>query len=889
MSGKDRLTRRGKLAIAGWLAAWAIVSASAEAMTALAGTGRVWALADVESRGRCLCFWTDAGWTPADISWPDGPDRSSMHVKRLHVTEDGSVLALWHIFQRSDEQAICVTRHKDEEVGFWGPTGLQQGVIYPDYYVMDADEDIWAAARQHVCRFSKAGEIETVREFSAEEYHPVQPAGSERRYLSSPRLFLDPSGRVWAWGESHPEWAGHTALRGLCRFSTTGAAYHPTVAGLPDRPFTALRRIAGSRYWVAVREEGLYELDLDKLEGRPAREPAPGVFRHVVHIEPIQDSVYVLTKTEGVPKVALWRFRHESWQRVTDSLPSRQEYSIVETSEGVWIAGQGAALEFIAEGQNAVTEIDWRHGFPLREVDALFRRPLGSLLATWYHHASPGLSTVLAVPEELLTPRAIASNVETLHVFRGIVQDVEGRLWTVLRDKPDAVSRWDGAPPWHSYPMPEGWRGDTCRALFVDLRSRIWLWRGDQEHAKDPPAAPVVIFDPSSETWTCHESLLDALVAQLNDPDGFGFAPGSPLRPIVSDHGRIAFGFGYQWKFYYYGMMSAEAKATLYTDDEYPPEMRTGMALTDAMDWHRFLYADFGGGTLADYYFDPSGRLIINTRPRGDRTTEPETWELDEQKGWRKLEYRPAPETTIPEEPLWKSAFVNAQPPSRGPVIRDALGLLWNWYGDDGQLYKRTIGASAPQFAPDEVHPFITGEPISEPFVDPQGNLFFRLSGEEYAMVKPRVPLPDTTVELTYDGIDDVTATMTSPVQGDVWYVWRLDGGDWSKPQKDAQVRLVNLAAGDHRFEAVALDKWLQPDYSPAVAAIRFEADLAEQIAGWITALSSADYDEREAAVKALINAGELALDALRKARTGVNADLCWWIDAAIEGIEKNP
>jgi len=63
--------------------------------------------------------------------------------------------------------------------------------------------------------------------------------------------------------------------------------------------------------------------------------------------------------------------------------------------------------------------------------------------------------------------------------------------------------------------------------------------------------------------------------------------------------------------------------------------------------------------------------------------------------------------------------------------------------------------------------------------------------------------------------------------------------------------------------------------------------DREQQVMRAVKALHAADFAEREKAVHTLVRQPELALPALNQARAGASADSDWWIDAAIQEIER--
>jgi hypothetical protein len=370
------------------------------------------------------------------------------------------------------------------------------------------------------------------------------------------------------------------------------------------------------------------------------------------------------------------------------------------------------------------------------------------------------------------------------------------------------------------------------------------------------PRGRLAIFDTQDERWTCHESLLKGLESFRKGPKRPDLDRHFGVQPVYSDDGHIAFEFWQPYKLYYF----------------------------NGKEWKGFLWADFGGGRLQEVFFAESGALTVNTesRERG-REGQPETWEYRGEEGWHQVEQRPAPESVRRNRWNYHEAFGEPRA-TLDTVVKDARGIPWNWHVASGQLYKRGMGLSAPQFLPGEAHPFIMEHAdVTEVLPDQYGNFWLRSLYSEYVLLKPRAPLPDTEITVSPDAPDAVTVSLSCRATGEPWYVHRLDKGPWGKPRKDSRFRITELSAGTHRLEVFAIDPLLQVEPECATVEIGINVAADEQIAGWIAQLTSDDYEEREAAVKALGRQGDEALAALKKARQDANDDLKWWIDAAIQ------
>lgn len=74
-------------------------------------------------------------------------------------------------------------------------------------------------------------------------------------------------------------------------------------------------------------------------------------------------------------------------------------------------------------------------------------------------------------------------------------------------------------------------------------------------------------------------------------------------------------------------------------------------------------------------------------------------------------------------------------------------------------------------------------------------------------------------VHFRWTGTDDATASQ------DLYFRWRLDGGDWSDWSRDTSVDLTGLSDGEHTFEVQARDLADRVDETPASRTFRFRND----------------------------------------------------------------
>ncbi len=214
-----------------------------------------------------------------------------------------------------------------------------------------------------------------------------------------------------------------------------------------------------------------------------------------------------------------------------------------------------------------------------------------------------------------------------------------------------------------------------------------------------------------------------------------------------------------------------------------------------------------------------------------------------------------------------------------------------SWRVREGQLFREGHGLCRAQFLPGETNPFSTGREADDVLIGPAGNTFihdYDFGRFSYLILKPRKPVPETTIAVTKRGLDSFAIDVTLADIAPLSYMWSIDGGQWNAPGKDPQLSLAHLRSGTHHVSIVAFDRFLQTDLTPAQVALDVTLDPDTQIANWIAAFASEDYDDRNAAWHALVRQAEHSLAPLEDARKQADDDLRWWLDATVEQIQRN-
>jgi hypothetical protein len=169
--------------------------------------------------------------------------------------------------------------------------------------------------------------------------------------------------------------------------------------------------------------------------------------------------------------------------------------------------------------------------------------------------------------------------------------------------------------------------------------------------------------------------------------------------------------------------------------------------------------------------------------------------------------------------------------------------------------------------------------------VDGRGNAFIEVDSNRRIMIAPKSPPPTASVTVTKRADDAVLARFKSGSDSHVQYRWQLDGTGWQFA-KGNRVSFETMVSGTHTLAVMAVDDELQAGPEKDVAIV-ITIDPQAQVAGLIRKLGDPDFSKREEVIDALSRQPANALPALRAARGSANDDVRWWIDAAIQQIER--
>jgi len=483
----------------------------------------------------------------------------------------------------------------------------------------------------------KSGETVVVRE-------PAYTVGEEQSSMVHPdegrstsslglRAVEDSQGRIWFWSAIGYR-TTRRALRGALLYEKNAFVHHPQLKGIPDTSLSLIVPTGAGRMWVVAPEVGLFEVESTTLTATPVEVPflENGRFPQIQSIVPAGKSTYFVVGNSGgrysdnieVPEAqmtagALWR--HDGgWGKLLPGLdaegrttdPARGERAWLSTEEGDWIGSTGGLIFRPAQG--VATLIDWKHGYPLRTANYLFKLKDGRLLAI----AKRDGSTVFNGSGELLDTMP-SPRVRVIKTRLPPRADKRGHIWTVFPEKPSLLQEWDGET-WHSHELPATFVEENLWELLIDNRGRIWVVSLQGDLAGLAGRQITVLFNPADKTWSHFETLQAALVAQLGTGLIFDPLPNKVPVPVLGAQGRI-----------YFSTHAGE------------------LNFYDGQLWRRWAKQQFtentrGEGTTA--FLNDSGKFVIS----GKRIS----WQWDETAGWSRVPFQPVPgmpDSTQPPQP----------------------------------------------------------------------------------------------------------------------------------------------------------------------------------------------------------------------------------------------
>ncbi len=802
------------------------------------GEGIVWAYSRAESNR--LYRFDGTRWSEERAGFADGTSAMPAGLAR---TADGAVACVWRV----DDTHLAVTRHRGDisgapvtGQGFVSGSGLEVAPF------ADSQGRLWITGR--------TPQISWIDSDGRARYYripPEQSAHPAKNWQECNSIFAaeDGQGRVWAWTNEYAGGPGPSAIRGVLIFTEEEVRQVAEFEELGQARYTAMIRRDDTHLWIGVLNRGLYSIDIDTMRAEPVPEPEPGAFRCVAQMFTAGDDLYLVAEVKRVN--ALWRMRDGKWTCLQRRLDTWNE------AARPWLASEAGLLigaqpsPWLLPEDGPPVRLDWRHGVALDGLRGAVRMADGKTLALlrqgqFYHGR--------LAPE----PAPATDRVREIEPRGRWTVDARGEGWWLPQDSADRMLRhWDGTRI-VEHALPPELKVRLLSLALADAQGRIWLFPNGNEKA-------VGFFESQAGSWRVFPKIEQALLAVRDDPPHF---------PETQEEER-------DWR--YVPQFSADGRRFTYARE------RAEVVYFDGAAWHRWRRAEMGPvKDKADIlfgppFFDRQQRLCVNTRFHGTRRYDEDASQWVETDPDYRFTYaftehrRPVPPKPVPPRGVGV-----ARPQS---IIRDNLGTLWMNTSD--QLYHCVDTACVPVFAPGEAHPFTGSRSLRKATVMRGGAVLLETAAQssEYFLVEANQSPPQPVLKVTRTATDSFHVALSADPPA-TRYHWSLDESGW-QPASGDELTFDFLAAGVHTLRVLAFDTRLQSEGVAAEVTLTAEVDPEEQMDLLITALGGSDTARNNAAVAALARQPDRALPALEKARESFDEDRRWWIEAAIQEVQR--
>ncbi len=600
----------------------------------------------------------------------------------------------------------------------------------------------------------------------------------------------------------------------------------PTAPGLPQMAdCTYALREDASNVLLVFRKQGLFRLNLQTLNASPVLSCDPDNVQVIKDVMQVNGQTYI-SAWGRLAGPALWHLRQPNEASKVAELPEHPDdpLSVLPLESGAVFGTNASGLVFVAAGQNESQTYNARNNFPLPGATHLFPITNKGILVVSKH----GSAMAPFPPWDQPPPNSTFELVDA----GAPLKDKSDHLWAGSANGA-AIKEWNGES-WTVYPLPP--HKELIGPLQLDNHGRIWV-NGYER---------VFIFDPTTHQWNIENGMHPALEHALAADRHFTLSENGAWHGAFSGDGRVSF-----------------------RDD-------AGHVILEYYDgkrWRKWTSWPISNGLPT---FDQSG--VLRAQNRDSR------WHFD---GENWVADASVPEATpAPITPSTPQVSINGQAYAFESLQKDGSGCAWLTV--DRQLYRARPGLPLPVFAANEAHPFIDGRLVQSVVSDAKGNVFLTTTNpHECLMFRKTSPGPATRLDV--EARDDwVRAKMDAEPAGRHWFTWRIDNKPWSAPTDQREVTLSYLSNGFHVFAAKAFDEHLDIDKKTATAFFTVAVDRPKQVETAMRELNSADFPTREKAVRTLVRQPRLALPALQEARQKASDDIRWWIDAAIQEIQRS-
>ena len=567
-------------------------------------------------------------WRPGDNSpwnaW--GSDDTARGVPvTMETAADGTAISIWT--NRSDGGVFVLSQHGNIGVthrmsGIAGPAALAR--VMPD-----SQGNLWVTeAGVNICKADVRQNRTLVHTITTGELWPGGNATS-RLPVS---IAEDARGRIWFWSDYLLGDDSRGAIHGVLTSENGAITNRPTLDGVPDGRISVIAPLDGDTLWLAVRDAGIFSVNLDTLSATRIAEPDTNAFSVVQNIFCVRQTRYVISGSPGEFNSsgllsALWRWRGGHWTKVidgldTDATPEQlasRHWSV--TSDGLWLGAFGMGGWFVQLDNGLAQAVNWQKNSPFDSINRWFQLKSGQMMGLQF-----GRGAIVADAALLTQPPIRPALARIIRTGLPLVQTGDGRVFGFLRDRPGMFCEWEGTI-WHEYPLPDGFQPDGGHETILDSLNRIW-W----VHLPygTPDSTPSYIFDPARGRFEKYSSYPSALQAQAPLLPGLRLGANEYFAPKFSPDGRICFEDKFSKLYYFNGRVWREWEKA---------------KISNPQNWYQ---------PIVNPFFTADGSLAV--------TVNKATWTFNELDGWRtNAAARPAEESKIVPG---KNPF----PPARRPA-----------------------------------------------------------------------------------------------------------------------------------------------------------------------------------------------------------------------------
>lgn len=531
-----------------------------------------------------------------------------------------------------------------------------------------------------------------------------------------------------------------------------------------------------------------------------------------------------------------------------DSGPIRHDKGrpAVDTPMGTFIARAYAGLVFVSTNPAVCWYTDWRHGFPLPNIDRmrvkddklyLLDRKRGFVVADWRKMINcPFTQKNNDWKEYLGASNPMLSSDGTVWF---LTADIPVKLRCVSGERIDDYPLRDADLP--MFPAPR---------LSEDTRRRVWIFSGCE-------TGQVSVFDNNKLTYfNSRDEAYSAYARQETNNIDYRIGNPSPhYYPAFSGDGRVAYCASSGSLRYFDGMSWGEEKTS---------SIFEGKPFSDHPYYNQGILTVWAGDSLFQLANGKWGK-VQNAKPKPflkpiqmiDRCL---------------LESFPGDKTNCPIK------------------LRDNIGTIWA--GSPDKLY-RGLGDYWIPFNTAET-PLIMAETISNIIVDDANGIWFEIEGWDYKRlayyyhkdpqlklewVKP--PLKETT----NGNIDFYVQSL--PFDNPI--VFQYDQDEWKPVKSGSRTRQIffeNLQNGQHTLRVRVFNKQLRY-FTTLTHIFKVDANYGAKSQNLILQLNTDNFEQRENAARQLVEIGDPALKELRHAKA-IDSDHAWWIQAVSDQILRN-